>query len=268
MRRENIPRHPNARSVPDRAFRRGFTVAGVGIQSAMPKRKASSSKHPQPAFLFDLDGTLIDSVYQHILAWREAMHGVGIELSNWFLHRRIGMSDSLMLHASMREAGRKLNKKEIEKLHELHTEAYMKRVDEVKALPGAKELLKQLTKLGVPWAIATTGQREQAQKSLDMLGIADDIPVVTGDEVKHAKPEPDLFLAAAKKLRVDLEHCVVVGDSVWDLLAAQRAHALGVGLLAGGYGEEELARAGAYRVYRDPGDLLLHLDEIGVNVED
>lgn len=233
----------------------------------MAKRRNSSSKHPQPAFLFDLDGTLIDSVYQHILAWREALHGVGIELSNWFIHRRIGMSDSLMLNACMRESGRKLNKKEIEKLHELHTDAYMKRIDEVKALPGARKLLQQLTELDVPWAIGTTSLRERAQKSLEMLGVGKEVPVVTGDEVKQAKPEPDLFVAAARKLRIELERCVVVGDSVWDLLAAQRVHALGIGLLAGGYGEDELARAGAYRVYRDPGDLLLHLDEIGVKVE-
>jgi phosphoglycolate phosphatase-like HAD superfamily hydrolase len=101
-----------------------------------------------------------------------------------------------------------------------------------------------------------------------MLCIGDDVPVVTGDEVQRAKPEPDLFFAAAKKRKMDLEHGVVVGDSVWDRLAAQRAHALGVGLLAGGYGEEELARAGAYRVYRDSQDLLEHLDEIGVEVAD
>jgi phosphoglycolate phosphatase-like HAD superfamily hydrolase len=141
----------------------------------------------------------------------------------------------------------------------------MKRVDDIGPLPGAKDLLKRLTKLGVPWAIGTTSLRERAEKSLKLLGIADKAEVVTGDEVKQAKPEPDLFLAAAKKLNMDLDRCVVVGDSVWDLLAAQRAHALGVGLLSGGYGEEELARAGAYRVYRDPADLLGHLDEIGVD---
>jgi HAD superfamily hydrolase (TIGR01509 family) len=231
----------------------------------MPKPKRSAKKHPQPAFLFDLDGTLIDSVYEHILAWREALSETGIELSNWFIHRRIGMSDSLMLNACMREAGRKLSPKQIARLRELHTEAYMKRVDDIGPLPGAKDLLKRLTKLGVPWAIGTTSVRERAEKSLKLLGIADKAEVVTGDEVKQAKPEPDLFLAAAKKLNMDLDRCVVVGDSVWDLLAAQRAHALGVGLLSGGYGEEELARAGAYRVYRDPADLLGHLDEIGVD---
>jgi len=82
----------------------------------MPKRKKSRDQHPQPAFLFDLDGTLIDSVYQHILAWREALRALDIELSNWFIHRRIGMSDSLMLNACMRESGRRLDKKQMEKL--------------------------------------------------------------------------------------------------------------------------------------------------------
>lgn len=124
----------------------------------MTKPEKSRGKHAQPAFLFDLDGTLIDSVYQHILAWSEALDGVGIELSNWFIHR-IGMSDSLLLNACMRGARRKLNRKEIERLQELHTQACRKRVDEVQALPGAKQLLRQLIKLGVPWAIATTSLR-------------------------------------------------------------------------------------------------------------
>jgi len=87
---------------------------------------------------------------------------------------------------------------------------------------------------------------------------------VTRDQVERAKPDPDLFLAAADRLGVDVTETVVVGDSVWDLLAARRARALGVGLLSGGYGLDELERAGAYRVYQDPADLLLHLDEIGV----
>jgi phosphoglycolate phosphatase-like HAD superfamily hydrolase len=88
--------------------------------------------------------------------------------------------------------------------------------------------------------------------------------VITREDVAHAKPDPDLFLAAATRLGVDIMHSIVVGDSVWDLLAAQRAPALGVGLLSGGYGREELQQAGAYRVYEDPRDLLQHLDEVGV----
>jgi len=107
---------------------------------------------------------------------------------------------------------------------------------------------------------------ESARPALDILGISSDVPVVTRDQVQHAKPDPDLFLAAAERLGVAISASVVVGDSVWDLLAARRARALGVGLLSGGYGQDELERAGAYRVYQDPADLLRHLDEVGIRV--
>ena len=90
------------------------------------------------------------------------------------------------------------------------------------------------------------------------------MPIITRDQVERAKPDPDLFVAAAEKLGVDIGESIVVGDSVWDLLAARRAKALGVGVLSGGYGQDELERAGAYRVYQDPYDLLNHLDELGV----
>ena len=92
--------------------------------------------------------------------------------------------------------------------------------------------------------------------------------MITRDLVRYAKPDPDLFLAAADRLGVSIHNSVVVGDSVWDLLAAQRARALSVGFLSGGYGQEELEKAGAYRVYQDPLDLLNHLDEVGVRRSD
>jgi phosphoglycolate phosphatase-like HAD superfamily hydrolase len=116
----------------------------------------------------------------------------------------------------------------------------------------------------VPWAVATSGLETAARPTLELLGVPAGVPVVTRDQVAHAKPDPDLFLAAAERLGADVADAVVVGDSVWDLLAARRARALGIGLLSGGYGREELERAGAYRVYEDPADLLLHLDEVGV----
>jgi len=134
----------------------------------------------------------------------------------------------------------------------------------VRPLPGAAELLAYLTKAGVPWAIATSGRFQSAKLSLHLLGVDEEVPLITRDMVRHAKPDPDLFLAAAEKLGVDISDSVVVGDSIWDLLAARRARALSVGLLSGGYGREELERAGAYRVYNDPADLLQHLDEVGV----
>jgi len=115
-----------------------------------------------------------------------------------------------------------------------------------------------------PWAVATSGRIETAKLNLDALGIEPGaVTVVTRDQVKYGKPDPDLFLTAADRLGAKIEHCVVVGDAIWDMLAARRARALGVGLLSGGYGQEELERAGAARVYEDPADLLRHVDEIG-----
>ena len=217
-----------------------------------------------PAFLFDLDGTLIDSVYQHVLAWREALEEAGIELSVWRIHRRIGMSGGLFIQALARETGRRITAKEAEWLGRLHQEAYVRQIEQVRPLPGAKELLTHLSKARVPWAIATSGRLEAAGPAMKVLELPPRTPIITRDQVAHAKPDPDLFLAAAKRVGVDISNSVVVGDSVWDLLAARRGRALGVGLLSGGYGQEELERAGAYRVYLDPADLLQHLDEVGV----
>lgn len=221
-----------------------------------------------PAFLFDLDGTLVDSVYQHVLAWREALERAGIRLAVWRIHRRIGMSGGLLINALLRETGRPVTQEESERIRKYHADAYARLVDQVRPLRGARELLGYLSEAKVPWAIATSGWRESAAPALEMLGVSDRAVVVTRDQVQYAKPDPDLFLAAAERLGVPIGNSVVLGDSVWDLLAAQRARALGVGLLSGGYGEDELIKAGAYRVYGDPGDLLEHLDEVGVRVSE
>src|SRR4051794_21817051 len=219
-----------------------------------------------PAFLFDLDGTLIDSVYQHVLAWREALERGGRNLAVWQIHRRIGMSGGLLINALARETGGDAEAIDAEQLIQWHAEAYLKYVGQVRPLPGAVELLDYLARNGVPHAIATSGRRQSAARSLEMLGVRDDLVVITRDQVRYAKPDPDLFLAAAEKLGVSIHDSIVVGDSVWDLLAARRARAIGVGVLSGGYGQEELERAGAYRVYQDPAGLLAHLDEVGLRV--
>jgi len=217
-----------------------------------------------PAFVFDLDGTLVDSVYQHVLAWREALEAAGIALAVWRIHRRIGMSGGLFVNALLRETGHQVTAEEAARLQRRHAEAYARAVTQVRPLPGARELLAYLSHAGVPWAIATSGRLESARPTLELLGVSPDAPVITRDQVPHAKPDPDLFLAAADRIGVPISASIVVGDSVWDLLAARRARALGVGLLSGGYGQDELERAGAYRVYQDPADLLQHLDEVGV----
>jgi HAD superfamily hydrolase (TIGR01509 family) len=216
------------------------------------------------AVLFDLDGTLIDSVYQHVLAWRDALEAEGIDLPVWGIHRKVGMSGGLFARALLRETGAAIDAERAERLQQRHEEAFARYAPGVRPLPGANELLERLTSLGVPWAIATSGRQPRAGDGARLLSVGEDTPLITRDQVRHAKPDPDLFVTAAEALGVGIEDCIVVGDSVWDLLAARRARALGVGLLSGGYGQEELERAGAFRVYADPRDLLDHLDELGI----
>jgi HAD superfamily hydrolase (TIGR01549 family) len=218
----------------------------------------------QTSFLFDLDGTLVDSVYQHVLAWHEALEAEGIELAIWRIHRKIGMSGGLFTNMLLRETGLAIEPERIERMRRTHADAYKKRADQIRPLPGARELLAYLTDAGLPWAIGTSGRMETAAPVLKNLGVDPaKVPVITRDMVKHAKPDPDLFVAAADALRQPIASACIVGDSVWDMLAARRAGGLGVGLLSGGYGEDELVRASAYRVYEDPADLLKHIDEVG-----
>ena len=218
----------------------------------------------QTSFLFDLDGTLVDSVYDHVLAWHDALQEEGIEVSVWRLHRRIGMSGGLFTRALARETGKDFDAGSLGRLSKLHAKYYGARSAHTRPLPGARELLSYLTGNQIPWAIATSGRMETAGPVLKILGVdPEKVTVLTRDLVRYAKPDPDLFLAAAEKLGVDIENSCVVGDSIWDMLAAQRARALGIGLLSGGYGTEELERSGAYRVYEDPADMLAHIDEVG-----
>ena len=169
---------------------------------------------PTPAFLFDLDGTLIDSVYQHVVAWRAALGAIGIDLAVWRIHRRIGMSGGLFVQALLRETGRSLSADDIAELQQAHAAEYRKQLGSVTALPGARELLAALTEAGVRWGIATSGYAATARPALELLGLPEDTPMVTRDMVRHAKPDPDLFLACAALLDVEPRNAMVVGDSV------------------------------------------------------
>ncbi|MDB6086911.1 MAG: family hydrolase [Gammaproteobacteria bacterium] len=215
------------------------------------------------AFLFDLDGTLVDSVYQHVLAWHKALRAENIELSIWKIHRKIGMSGGLFADQLLREINRDVGSAMAKRLAEHHADAYRDLAVSVVPLPGARKLIESLTQAGIPWAIATSGRIETAAPNLQALGVSPDTSVVvTRDQVRFAKPDPDLFIEAARRLDVPIERSIVVGDSIWDMLAAARCRALGVGLLSGGYGQTELERSGALRVYEDPADLHLHIDEV------
>jgi len=152
------------------------------------------------AFVFDLDGTLVDSVYQHVLAWRKALEAEGIALAAWRIHRRIGMSGGLMARAILRETGRPFAPEDAGRLQRAHEAAYREQLGSVRPLPGAHALLSDLSDRGVPWAIATSGRRSSAEPAVELLGLDRRPVMVTRDEVPHAKPDPDLFVAAAGRL--------------------------------------------------------------------
>jgi len=218
---------------------------------------------PQTSFIFDLDGTLTDSVYQNVAAWKEALDAEDIPLAMWRIHRKIGMSGGLMLKSLSRETGLNISEEQAERLSEKHAQAYERLQGQIIALPGAVGLLESLTQDKLKWCIATSGGSDTAKINLKALGLdINEINIITRDDVKYGKPDPDLFLAAAHKLDVPIEECLVIGDAIWDMLAARRCKATGIGLLSGGYDIGELERAGALRVYEDPQDLLEHLDEI------
>lgn len=218
------------------------------------------------ALIFDLDGTLVDTVYAHVFAWQRALLEFGTPVDGWRIHRRIGMSGGLFARAVAREIGRVLTDTEAEALQRRHGELFREILPERRPLPGAVELLGALRAGGVIHGIATSGRRPEIDRSLVALGIPAETVVVERGDVLRAKPEPDLFLACQERLGVTIADCYVVGDAVWDLLAARRAGMLSVGLLTGGYGEDELRAAGAFRVYRDAAELHDSLDELGIVV--
>jgi HAD superfamily hydrolase (TIGR01493 family) len=220
-------------------------------------------KSEVPAVLFDLDGTLIDSVYEHVQAWWSTLKDAGILVPKWRIHRRVGMSGESFIKELLREFAPK-KAIDIDHLEEEHDAKFRDALSCIAPLRGTDDLLDHLRRSKVRFAIATTGNRKQTSLLLKKLKVPAGTPVLTGDDVKKAKPAPDVFVAAAKSLKVPLGDCIVVGDSVWDLLAAGRKGALGIGMLSGGYGEEELHRAGAFRIYSDPEDMLLHLEQLGL----
>jgi HAD superfamily hydrolase (TIGR01549 family) len=217
------------------------------------------------ALIFDLDGTLVDSVYPHTLAWQKSFSEAGIHSPAWAIHRRIGMSGELLVKAVACEQRRRLNQSQIRKLSERHARLFHKHAADCGPLPGAVELLRHLRRANIPHGIATSGKRAEIKSSLKTLSLRQGTIVIDGDMVAKVKPEPDLFLACQQTLKVKRDQCVVVGDAVWDIHAARRSGILSVALLTGGFGEQELYNAGAMRVYRDAEGLLAGLNELGFN---
>ena len=235
-----------------------------GRKQLPPVHFSASAKTNLPAVLFDLDGTLVDSNYQHVNAWSETLQEAGIIIPRWKIHRRVGMSGRSMIQELLRELGHGKHAINVDRLERKHDDRFRRVVRRLDPLPGANDLIKHLYRHKIKFAIATTGGRDATTRLLKRLKLPAGVPVLTGDDVEKPKPSPDIFAAAAAALHVPIRHCIVVGDSVWDLLAAVRQSALGVGFLSGGYGQEELERAGAFRIYSDAADMLMHIEQLGL----
>jgi HAD superfamily hydrolase (TIGR01509 family) len=216
------------------------------------------------ALIFDLDGTLVDSVYAHVLAWQWALGEVGVIVDGYRLHRHVGSSGNLIVRFAQRETGHDLSDEQSKTVHQRHEEIFRQLVPRPRPLPGAVEMFRALRAAQVPHAIATASYRPLIDASLHAIRVSPEVVVVEGKGQLHGKPEPDLFVAAGRQLGVPAPECIAVGDAVWDHVAARRAGMMSVGVLTGGYGEEELYHAGAFRVYRAISDLLDNLDELGI----
>jgi HAD superfamily hydrolase (TIGR01509 family) len=221
-------------------------------------------KLKRPGIIFDLDGTLVDSVYQHVFAWHEALCSARIDVAQWRIHRAIGMSGSLFLPKLLRDERLRSSQKTAARLEAAHQKHFDRMIRRINALPGADELLKLLKRRSIPFAIATSGATVQTKRLLARISNQPDCPIVTADDVEAAKPAPDLFRLAAEKLQRKPEDCFVVGDSVWDILAARRMKAAAVALCTGGFDGQELQSSGAYRVYADLRELADSLEQLGL----
>lgn len=208
------------------------------------------TSHPDAGVLLDLDGTLVDSVHQHVVAWRAALLAAGHDVPQWRIHAGIGMGSDRLVpwllggHVDGADA-----------IADDHTERFLATTDQLRPTRGARELLDDLERRGVPWIIATSAGSDERTALLEVLGRVD-APVTDADGVDSSKPAPDLVLTAAQQVGVAVGRARVVGDSPWDAIAAVRAGARPVGVACGGFHPRALLAAGAVRVVDEPIDLI------------
>jgi HAD superfamily hydrolase (TIGR01509 family) len=199
--------------------------------------------------IFDVDGTLLDTNYLHIAAWWDAFAERGHDIRCADVHRALGMGSSDLVQ---RVLGRP-----DPSVIEAHSRYFAPYLGRMRPLPGAADLLAATARLGLHVVLATSAKDEEIELMLDALGARDSIgTVVSSGAVEQAKPHPDIVDKALGESGTDPGRAVMVGDAVWDMIAAKRAGIRGIGVLSGGIGEAELRDAGATEVYADPADLL------------
>jgi HAD superfamily hydrolase (TIGR01509 family) len=215
--------------------------------------------------IFDLDGTLVDTVYAHTAAWHRALLDEDFAIDAWELHRLIGKAGDQLLKTVARDHSLEIGPAQIARLKNSHRTYCRQFLPSRPPLTGAIELLRYLRDRNIPHGIATSGDQLDCEPALTILGVPKDTVVVRHEDVPQSKPNPDMFIVCRQKLDLAANECFVVGDAIWDLLAARRAGMLSIGLLTGGTGAEELLDAGAYRVFKNPRELLKSLDDLGLD---
>jgi HAD superfamily hydrolase (TIGR01509 family) len=216
---------------------------------------------PEPTIaVLDVDGTLVDSNYQHALAWYRALRSLGEIFPVWRLHRLIGMGgDQLVLALG----GEELEERIGEEARSRQGEEVDRMLGEVAPLPGARDLLVAIKERGHPLVLASSGQQRHVDAALDLLGAREIADAWTSSaDAEKTKPAPDLLQTALGKLGAPEDaESVLIGDSVWDIEAAKNAGMPAIAVRSGGFGDDELRAAGAVGIYDTPGDLLAVLDD-------
>ncbi|AKK25537.1 HAD family hydrolase [Mycobacterium sp. EPa45] len=210
-----------------------------------------------PAVLFDIDGTLVDSNYLHVHAWQQAFHEAGLPVQAWHVHRSIGMDGSTLVEELSNGADDDVQKR----LKELHTRHYEASAELLKALPGARDLLERVGGLGLQVVLATSAPDNELALLRKTLGCDELVSAITSSEdVEQAKPRPDIVNVALEKAGVTAQQAVFIGDTVWDVEASARAGVPCIAVLSGGVSRGELETAGAAAIFDDTQDLVDNLD--------
>ncbi|MDQ3890435.1 MAG: HAD family hydrolase [Actinomycetota bacterium] len=210
-----------------------------------------------PVAILDVDGTLVDTNYQHALAWYRVFRGYGIVLPVWRIHRHVGMGGDQIVAAL---AGEQVEREQGDEIRAAEKATYFELIDEVAPFEGARDLLVELKKRQNPLVLASSAKAEELDHYLDLLDARDIADSwTTSADVEATKPNPDLVLAALAKANGG--EAVMVGDTTWDCEAAARAGVETVAVMTGGFGEQELRDAGAIAVFESIGELSERLDE-------
>ena len=211
-----------------------------------------------PAAILDIDGTLVDTNYQHTIAWGRAFADHGVDVPLWRIHRHNGMGGDQLVAAV---AGDEVEERLGDAIRDSESDRYAELIDEVRPLPGGRDLLTALRRVGCPVVLASSAKQGEVERYVDLLDAREIVDAwTTGADVERTKPHPDLIAAAAERLP-DSPAVVVIGDTAWDAVAADRAGFTSIGVLTGGFSEAELRDAGAAAVFRSLPELAEHLDD-------